>query len=75
MTGAHDHDKDNFLWEPDKITFKFHRNRENTRKIIMRKISFCDCMNLRLLKFVFSDSLKNLFLELFHITYYICSPR
>ena len=34
--------KDNFLWEPEKINFKFHRNQENTGKIIMRKISFCD---------------------------------
>ena len=34
--------KDNFLQEPEKIHFKFHRNWENTGKIVMRKISFCE---------------------------------
>ena len=30
--------KDNFLWELKKINFKFHGNRENTGKIVMRKM-------------------------------------
>ena len=28
-----DDDKDNFLWEPVKLNFKFHRNCVNTGKI------------------------------------------
>ena len=31
-----------FLWEPRKINFKFHRNWENTSKIVMSNISFCE---------------------------------
>ena len=34
--------KDNFLQEPEKINFKFHKNWEKTGKLIMRKISFCE---------------------------------
>ena len=61
--------KDNFLHEPEKINFKFHRNWENTGKITMHKdfISW----NLRLLMFVFSGSNKNLFFGVISDTYYI----
>ena len=34
--------KDNFLQEPEKINFKFHKNWEKTGKLIMRKISFSE---------------------------------
>ena len=34
--------KDNFLQEPEKINFKFHRNWERAGKIAMHKISFCE---------------------------------
>ena len=33
--------KENFLWEPEKINVKFHKNCENTGKIL--KISFVRC--------------------------------
>ena len=34
--------KDNLLWEPAKINFKFHRNWENTGKFVMRKTPFSE---------------------------------
>ena len=43
--------KDNFLRECKKINFKFHRNWENTGKIVMRKTLIS--WNLRLLKFAY----------------------
>ena len=34
--------KHNFLWEHEKGNFKFHWNLENTGKIVMPEISFCE---------------------------------
>ena len=61
--------KKRFIWEPEKINFKFHRNWENTGKIVMNNISFWEIWSLWSL---FSWVLMRAFsLELFHITYYI----
>ena len=63
----------NFLWEPEKIKFKFHRNSENTDKFVMPKISFCEIWSFWSL---FSRAPTRSFsLKLFHITYYIISTR
>ena len=61
--------KDNFLWEPKKINFKFHGNRENTGKIVMRKIS---SRKIQAFEVCFSLSHNNLYLGvisyiLFHL--------
>ena len=63
----------NFLWEPEKIKFKFHRNSENTDKFVMPTISFCEIWSFWSL---FSRAPTRSFsLKLFHITYYIISTR
>ena len=68
--------KDNFLWEPQKMNFKFHGNGENTGKIIKHKTSFCEIWSFW--SFFSRAPIRTLSLELFHVTYtlyYIYSPQ
>ena len=60
-------------WDCKKINFKFHRNCENTGKIFMHKIWFCEIWSIWSL---FSwPPIRTFSLELFHKTYHIYSPR
>ena len=61
--------KKNPLWKPEKINFKFQGNRKKThRKIIMRKISFCEKHFCSLFSWA---PIRTFSLKLFHITDYI----
>ena len=60
------------MWEPKKINFNFHRIWENTGKMVMCKISFCEIWSFRSL---FSQApIRTFSLELFHTTYYSYKP-
>ena len=66
--------KGNFLFEPAKIDFKFRRSWENTGNIIICKTSFCE-MWISLWSLFSRAPMRTFSLKLFHITYYIYSPR
>ena len=65
--------KKRFLWEPEKLNFKFHRNLDNAVKIVTSKLGFI-LRKLKLLKFVTRPPIRTFSLEFFYVTQYIYSP-
>ena len=56
--------KKRFLWEPEKLNFKFHRNLDNAVKIVTSKLGFI-LRKLKLLKFVTRPPIRTFSLEFF----------
>ena len=54
------------FWESEKINFKFLRNWENTGKIVMRKITFCEIWSFWSL--FCQPPIRTFSLDLFHVT-------
>ena len=64
--------KDYFSWEPEKINVKFHKNCENTAKIL--KISYVRCYFVKVDIYFLGLIIRNFLWSLLQITNYIYGP-